>query len=257
MISLKKIIAFGAAIGFAGGIIFGASQVSYADVQNAFQGKGWFKNVGFFKHQKVAQEKREKKLTERIGSYLGMKPEDVDKIMQQEMIPPRQLAVAAVIAKKSNHSLTDVIATIKSKQSWQEVLSTYQLKKKDVWQELKNLFPEVNWKHHFLKNHPAVMFDVLAKYLGRTPDDIQNALYHSRVHPEGAVEAAVLSKASGKSYEDVLALKAQKNKWDEVAQALHVDKAKVDEARKQLQDLLKQEVKNWRSQFQNQNQDQN
>jgi hypothetical protein len=149
-----------------------------------------------------------------------------------------------------------VIATIKSKQSWQEVLSTYQLKKEGVWQELKNLFPGVNWKRHFLKNHPAVMFDVLAKYLGRTPADIQNTLYHSRVHPEGAVAAAVLSKASGKSYDDVLALKAQKKTWDEVAQALHVDKAKADEARKQFQNLLKQEVKNWRSQYQDQNQDQ-
>jgi predicted transcriptional regulator len=257
MISFKKIIAFGAAIGLAGGIIVGASQVSYADVQDAFQGKGGIKHVGFFKDHKAQQGKRLEKLFERIGTYLGMKPEDVKKIMQQEMIPSRQLAVAAVIAKKSNHSLTDVIATIKSKQSWQEVLSTYQLKKEDVRQELKNLFPDVNRKHHFLKKHPALMFDVLAKYLGRTPADIQNALYHSRVHPEGAVKAAILSKASGKRYEDVLALKAQKKTWDEVAQALHVDKANADEAHKQLQDLLKQEVKNWRSQFQDQNQDQN
>ncbi|MFC7440436.1 hypothetical protein [Laceyella putida] len=257
MISLKKIIAFGAAIGLAGGIIVGASQVSYADVQDVFQGKGWFKHAGFFKHHKEVQDKRMEKLLERIGTYLGMKSEDVKKIMQQEMIPPRQLAVVAVIAKKSNHSLTNVISTIKSKQSWQEVLSTYQLKKEDVWQELKKRFPGVNWKLYFLKNHPAVMFDVLAKYLGRTPADIQNALYHSHVHPEGAVAAAVLSKASGKSYEDVLALKVQKKTWDEVAQALHVDKSKADEAHKQLQDLLQQEVKNWRSQFQDQNQDQN
>jgi hypothetical protein len=251
MLTFKKMMGMAVAIGVAGGIIVGASQVSYADVEHAVQSQGWLKEWGFFKGKKAAEQngKLEEKFEEKIAAYLGMDKAETERILKQEMVPPRQAVVAAVIAKKKGVPLQQVITVIKSKKSWKEVLDAYGLQPKEVRQELHRLFPGLDGKLHFLKNHPAVMLEVLAEYLGRKPEEIRNALYHSRVHPQGAVVAAVLSKASGKSYEEVLALKAEKKTWEETAKALQVSEEKVKQERKKLKELFRRNVKEWRSQF--------
>lgn len=246
--SLKKILGTAVAVGLVGGILLGASQVGYADIQSTLNEKGFGKLSSFF-HKKKSAEQQGVRVTEKVASYLGMKKEDVEAVMKEKGLRVHQIAVAAVIAKKSNQPLSQVAATIKQKKNWKEVVQAYRVEPKEVWKELHRLFPHLNAKMHFLKNHPALLFQALASYLGREPEEIREALYHSRVHPEGAMHAAVLAKASGKRLEEVLALKTEKRTWKEVASALQVSQDQVKEERKKLQQQFRQELKKWREQF--------
>lgn len=243
-LSLKKILGGAVVIGLIGGAILGANQVGYADTQTGVEEKG------FIPAEQTKNEKRgEKHVTEKVAAYLDMNKEEIDALMQKEQLKPRHIAMAAVIAKLSNKTLPEVITTFKQQKNWDDVLELYHLNHKQVAQEMQKLFPHLKGKFRFLKNHPAVMYETLADYLGLETQEIQTALYQSRVHPEGAMKAAVLSKVSGKTFEEVLALKTEKKTWKEVAASLQVDQEKVKEERKKLQQLLHQNIKEWKQQF--------
>ncbi|SEM69586.1 hypothetical protein [Lihuaxuella thermophila] len=246
--SLKKILGTAVAIGLVGGILLGAGQVGYADIQSTLKDKRLEKLSSFF-HKKKADEHQSIRVTEKVASYLGMKKEDVEAVLREKSLGIHQIALAAVIAKKSNQPLSQVASAIKQKRNWKEVVQAYRMDPKEVWKELRLLFPQLNTKMHFLKNHPALLFQALASYLGREPEEIRKALYHSRVHPEGAMHAAVLAKASGKRLEEVLAIKTEKKTWKEVASALRVSPDQVKVERKKLQQLFRQELKKWREQL--------
>jgi hypothetical protein len=241
ILSLKKVIGTAAVLGLVGGITIGVHQVSFAQMKKQILDKS-----GLVQYQ--SQGERQEKAEDIVASQLGMSAEQVKQIMTTYQVKPGKLAVAGAIAKLSHHPLDEVLQTMKQKQNWKEVLAVYHLEPKAVLKELHQWFPRA-YARQWLKNHPAVAFDVLADYLGRTPAEIQQALYHSRVRPEGAVRAAVLSKASGKSFEEVLKLKEEKKSWKAVEQTLHIDKAKLKAERKNLMSCFRKEAKQWRQQW--------
>lgn len=232
-----------------GGVLLGAAQMSYAD-ENASQKGVWFPFVHQHRHMgHIGQAEEIAQVTNKVATYLSLPPADVEKIMKEEKIGPRQLVVAAVIAKKSNHSLTEVIALAKQKGNWNDVLKAYGLDPKATWQEMRQQFAGTFGRMHMVENHPAVMFLALAHYLGRKPEEIRQALYHSQVHLGGAMQAAILSKASGKTFEQVLALKTEQNTWQDVSITLKVNEQQMKEAREKLQLQFKQDFSEWKKQF--------
>lgn len=247
-LSLKKILGTAVVIGLVGGIFLGMRQVGYADIESTLKEKGFGKLEAFL-HSKKEADHRKDRVAEKVAAYLGMKKEEVEAVIKENSLRAHQVAVAAVIAKKSNQPFSQVAATIKQKKNWQEVIQVYRLEPGEVRKELHRLFPHLKGKMHFMKNHPALLFQGLASYLEREPEEIRKALYHSRVHPGGAMHAAVLAKVSGKSLEDVLALKTEKKTWKEVASELRVSQDQVKEERKKLQQKFREELKKWREQF--------
>lgn len=240
MLSLKKLIGTAAVLGLIGGIAFGVHQVSFAQVKKQILGESG-------QTQQLQGTHREK-AEEIVAKQLGMDVAQVKQLMATYQVKPGKLAIAGVIAKLSRQPLDQVLQTMKQKQNWKEVLSVYHLDRRAVVQELHKWFPRAH-AAKWLKNHPAVAFEILADYLGRTPAEIQQALYHSRLGLPGAVKAAVLSKASGKSYEEVLKLKEEKKSWKEIEQVLQIDQAKLKAEYKKLKSVFRKEIKQWRQQW--------
>jgi len=237
----KKWLGMAIAAGLVGGVILGAYQVSYADVKEAVE------QIPFVK-KKEDHVKRKELVIQKVSAYLGVSQTELEKWMNQYQVHPRQLAVAAVIAKKSGQPLPAVLEELKDS-NLKRVIEKHRLEPKQIKAEMNRLFPQWKRKNTVLKNHPALLLEGMAAYLGRSPEEVRKAFYASRVHPKGALFAAALSKASGKSLEEVLALKQEKKSWREVIQALGVPEDKVKEEMKRLRETMKRETNEWRAQW--------
>lgn len=74
----------------------------------------------------------------------------------------------------------------------------------------------------------------LAAAFGLDETEIQTALQEQQIDMRDAGRAAMLAKASGKSFADVLAMKTKENSWPEVASALGVTRENVRTVMEQM-----------------------
>ncbi|MFC7441241.1 hypothetical protein [Laceyella putida] len=230
----KKWLAGVAVVGLiGGGTWLGAKQSGYADMEDWFQGKNATKQV--------KNQTRQERLTE----LTNMNEQELRQLAAEHKLTFKQAAIAATIAAKTGKPVSEVITEWKEKGSWREVIKGYGINGED----LKKKLAPLKKKHKQFKNKPAVLYEALATYLGTDVPVVQQTLYQSRVRVEGAVHAAVLAKASGHKWEDVIALKQQKKSWSEVRKALRIDEKKWKEAKREWRDKWQAEMKEWRSQW--------
>ncbi|GGE07852.1 hypothetical protein GCM10011571_06380 [Marinithermofilum abyssi] len=181
-----------------------------------------------------------KKWLERIAKYLGEQPEAVEKSIGHH--PPREAAMAAVIAKLSGQEL-DVVLKAKENRTWKEVAAQYKVNRREIRKEIRRILPRDARAFHFLKRHPGFAVQELSDYLGMEPKELVGLARKEKTNLAGLVKASILSKASGKSLEEVFAHKTRDNTWSEVGKSLGVDRS---ELRKAAKELLTRFRKDWK-----------
>lgn len=173
-----------------------------------------------------------------IADYLGIEPDEVESLMQQEGLDESQMTIAAVIAKKSSHSLTHVLQDHRKYTNWDQLSRSYQLEPDEIWTELKKYFPQVIWYPRAFLQQPKLLARVLSIYLN---EDDQKLLRMIKKESFSLLTAAILAKISEKKVEEILLMKRNMS-WEELQQSLHVKPARVLNEQKRLKNILYQEL---------------
>lgn len=182
-------------------------------------------------------------VAKQVADYLHMEAPEIEKLMRKEHLEQSEIVIAAVISKKRNKNLHQVIKERKMNQNWGFIDEADQLKPEEFWQEMEHYFPRVSWYPHVLQRHPTVLTDALIHYLGEDKRTIKHLIRQTHY---SAVKAAILAKASGKSLDQILALKARESSWEEVEKDLHVKPQRIEMERKRLKAIVYQEIKKWK-----------
>lgn len=180
----------------------------------------------------------EKSTDHEIADYLGIDPYEVKHLMKKEGLDEPQMTIAAVIAKKSSHSLSHVIQDHRRYTNWDQLSLYYQLEPDEIWEELKRHFPQVIWYPRTFLQQPELLARVLSIYLN---EDDQKLLQMINKESFSLLTAAILAKISGKTVEEILLMK-QKMSWEELKQSLHIQPARILYEQKRLKNILYQEL---------------
>ncbi|TCP64833.1 hypothetical protein [Baia soyae] len=234
----KKLLVVTLSMGLLVGGVFISNQRAFADEPGAKTGE----HQGLEKKEKMSKEQRVEQISSKVSTYLGIPKAEVQKLAQDSKIGVKNVVLGAVIAKKTNQTLAQVIAEKDKLGHWKQVMTAHKLEWKDIHPEMKKIAPHFGKKLGFFKN-PTMVYEVLSKYTGESTSTLKGLNEKYKVHPKGLMKASVLSKVSGKKLEDVLKLKTSDNKWKDVATKLNVDQQKLKEAKKELFTKLRAEKK--------------
>ncbi|WP_108025290.1 hypothetical protein [Melghirimyces profundicolus] len=172
-----------------------------------------------------------------LADYLGTDEAEVQKALESHA--PKDVAWAAVIAKSAGRSLEEVLAA-KTNKRWREVAESYGVPQETFRREAGKLFRRTAKVRH-LKLHPERTIRGLAAYLGTEPGEVVRQGKAQGADLHDLVKAAVLSKAGGKPFKEVLALKEKYGSWKEVAENLGVEKPAWKKERKRLAEIIRRE----------------
>lgn len=143
-------------------------------------------------------------MVQAISDDFGLSRDEVSRYMRQG-VNPHDMMLAALTAKASGKSLTDVLAMKTLANTWGDVEQSLGIAKEQI-REL----------------HEDIIATKLAKNLSISKEQVQD-LMKSGYMPPDIEAAATLAKASKKPLTDVLSMKKINNRWSDVAQALGID----------------------------------
>ncbi len=124
-------------------------------------------------------------------------------------VPLRNLNRAAFLAQASGKSLDEVLALKTADNNWRDVANTLNIT-----------------KEQFKATRNTLMSNRLSAKLG-LDKEATYALFDQGYHPRDVAMAGLLAQDTGKSMNDILALKKINNTWMDVATTLGVDRDTV------------------------------
>ncbi|MEQ2529608.1 hypothetical protein EKG37_10870 [Robertmurraya yapensis] len=124
---------------------------------------------------------------------------------------------AAMLSKKSDKKIDEVLDIHKETKSWEKTAEKLGVDK----EELKRIESMIEWKEFVTKNEPAVK-EYLASYSNKTIEEI-DAYIEDGLHLRFLIGAAALAKVSGKSLDEIVALKKDGKSFHDVLDTLKVD----------------------------------
>ncbi|WP_044641253.1 hypothetical protein [Risungbinella massiliensis] len=192
--------------------------------------------------KEAKKKQRLEQTTEKIANYLDQPKEHIIQIAQEKQLSAKDLVMGAIIAKKGKRPFEEVIQEKATLGNWKAVAQKYHIAMEDVRRELHQLFPHMK-KEDLLTKNPDIVLKTISQYLGKEDQEIATLWEKHPVRPFGLFHAAILSKVSGKSLDEVLTLKTKENSWREIVDQLKLDKTKIDQERKVLWGILDQQSK--------------
>jgi len=159
------------------------------------------------------------KAASRLSETYGIDKSAVLKYLN-DGVPMRNLNRAAFLAQASGKSLDDVLALKTADNSWKDVAKTLNIT-----------------KEQFKATRNTLLSNRLNAKLG-LDKQATFALFDQGYLPRDVAMAGLLAQNTGKSMDDILALKKINNRWSDVATTLGVD-----------HDTLKQDIQQLRQAF--------
>ena len=151
-------------------------------------------------HQKFTPEQK----TERISKVFGLSKADISNYHANGM-SYRDISRAAFIANASDKELSEVISHKTATNTWKDVTKEIGVTK-DQFKSAAQRMTAKRFNAKLGLNEATVL-----------------ELLHQGQKPRNIAMADALSKDTGKSMTDILAMKTQENKWQDVAKTLGVD----------------------------------
>lgn len=173
-----------------------------------------------------------------VASYLGMCMKEVQTLRQESKLDEPEITIAAVIAKKSNHSLANVVKTQIKYSDWEQLSRHYQLEPDEIWEELKNYFPQVIWYPRAFLQQPELLAHVLSIYL---KEDQQKLVRIIKEENFASVMAAMIAKISEQKIDQILLMKKQMS-WEELEHKLKIEPSQLITEQQRLKKILYQEI---------------
>ncbi|TKC18115.1 hypothetical protein [Robertmurraya kyonggiensis] len=124
---------------------------------------------------------------------------------------------AAMLSKKSNKKIDEVLDIHKETQSWEKTAEKLGVDK----EELERIESMIQWKEFVKNNEPAVK-EYLASYTNKKTEEI-DAYIKDGLHLRFLIGAAALAKVSGKSLDEIVALKKDGKSFHDVLDTLDVN----------------------------------
>lgn len=149
----------------------------------------------------------------------------------------KEIFTAVHIAKFSNQKIDDVLVFYKENgSSWEKTAKHYGV----------NL-DEIKKKHHhhmekFLEKHKDVVLQNVAKYSGKTPQELQ-AWLDSGIPLRFLVSGAVMAKAADKDLSEIIELKKQGKSFPEIKKELNLEKEQIHAEMRKLVDKIKKDIR--------------
>jgi hypothetical protein len=155
------------------------------------------------KHQEYPPQFDAEKAAEDISSMFGVDKAQVASALQEKK-DLHDIGHAAMLAKVSGKSFSDILAMKTDQNKWQEVEKTLGVTKDQIAAEKEDMMSTA------LEQRAGVDKTKAA------------ALLKAGYHPEDIAMAGVLAKESSKDIDAVLAMKKVNNSWRDVAESLGV-----------------------------------
>lgn len=188
------------------------------------------------------QNQRLERTAEKIGTYLNQPKEQIFQLAQEKQLSAKDLVMGAILAKKGKLSFEEIVQEKATLGNWKAVAQKHHIAMEDVQSELHQLFPHLK-KEALLKKNPDIVLKTVSQYLGKEDQEIATLWQKHPVRPFGLFHAAIFSKVSGKSLDEVLTLKTKENSWRDIVDQLKLDKTKIEQERKVLWGILNQQKK--------------
>jgi len=158
---------------------------------------------------------------------------------------PADVLRAAVLAKMTGKTVDQVLAMKTPTNNWQDVLGTLNVKVADVRKEMRTLLAGARkeagqeirlskraWPRAKGHRQDAALF---FKAIGLDQDTLQQYVAKGYRRAD-VVKAGVLAKVSGKTIDQILAMKTASNTWEDVTASLGLTRQSI---RTELQKLIK------------------
>lgn len=174
-----------------------------------------------------------------VADYLGIQVEEIQTIMEAEKLDDVHIAVAAVVAKKSDKPFIKVVKDQKKyRKNIDQFIRNYRFPPEEIWEECKQYFPKVIWYPRIFLRDQDLLARTLAIYLS---EDDQQLLQIIRKEDYSTLSAAIIAKISGKKINDILTRK-KKMSWEELKRDLNIHPTQIIREQKRLKQILNQEL---------------
>lgn len=163
-----------------------------------------------------SQSEQEMEKQEKQDKHHRLIEEDKVKELTEKGFTKEEIFKGAILAKKSDKSVDDVLAIYKEKQTWENTAKELGI---DL-DELKKINSMVEW-NQFLENHEPAVIDHLAAYTNKKSTDIQ-AYLDDKMSLRFLIGAAAMAKLSNKDLDEIVSLKKNGQSFHNIISTLNI-----------------------------------
>lgn len=159
--------------------------------------------------------------------------EQVNELMKQGFTK-KEIFLGAIISKKANKKVEEVLAIYKKNQSWEQTATQLGLSSEEV----NKILSMHKWEI-FVKENKDEIIEHLATYANKSEDDI-HAYLKDKISLRFLIGAAAVAKLTNKDLDEIITLKKEQKSFHEIMKDLNVNHEDLHkEIRKFKQDVEK------------------
>ena len=156
------------------------------------------------------------KVAQNIADTFGVNKDEVASYMKNNQGDFRDIFRGAMLSKVSGKSFSDIMAMKTSSNKWQDVEKSLGI------------------THEQMRQAQDDMVAVQLEQKASIAKDTTKSLMQQGYHPDDIAAAGILAQKSGKTINDVLAMKKINNSWKDVAKSLNIDEKTFKESMKDI-----------------------
>ncbi|WP_077211074.1 hypothetical protein [Bacillus dakarensis] len=202
---------------------------------------GFSVHPGTFADASPEKSENEQKVEKPDKHHHRLIEEDKVKELTEKGFTKEEIFTGAILAKKADKSVDDVLTIYKEKKTWENTAKELGV---DL-EELKKINSMVEW-NQFLENHEGAVIDYLAAYSNKKPEDIQ-AYLDDKMSLRFLIGAAAMAKLSNKDLDEIISMKKEGQSFHNIISTLNIKHEDLHNELKEFKKGVEEKVKDGSS----------